>query len=348
MTAGAELRASVVIPAFNRRDLLERTLDGFLDQTVPAHHYEIIVVDDASVDDTGDYVQRRARSVSNLACIRHPENKGQGAARNTGIRAARGAVVILNDNDITPARDYVEAHLRRHARHGAERVAVIGNLSFAEGSIRGSNFGRFCQSRYLGHRSRLHRIGLDYAQLPPQFFGGGIASVRRADLLAVGLFDERIHHYGGEDEYVGYLLARSGVRIVFEAGARVVHHDTPSLTRYRRKMIEVARHAGGHRVLLEEAREYFETTPMRFLLPIDAARDSWLRILGKLAIRAALNPWTVAALERWAALTDRRPWAYSSALYRALMAGWHLQGQRATDAGIRLVTYGSAGMPRER
>src|SRR5438128_7404452 len=84
------VRVSVVIPAYNRRELLERTLAGYLEQSVPSGCYEILVVDDASSDDTGTYVQSLAGSAENLVYFRHADNQGQGAARNTGVRAARG------------------------------------------------------------------------------------------------------------------------------------------------------------------------------------------------------------------------------------------------------------------
>ena len=335
---------SVVIPAYNRREILVEIIKAFAEQTLSPNFYEIIVVDDGSSDDTRAYVEKLLEVVPALTYIRYEENKGPATARNTGIKAARGGIVLLNDNDVKPDRNYVEAHLQYHQRYGDEHIAVVGNLAFAPECIEGSNFGRHCQSRYLGHRSRWSKEALDYANLPPMFFGGGITSVRRTDLLAVGLFDCSFRYARGEDEYMGYLLWKLGVRIIFGEAARALHYDTTSISRYKLKSIEVSRVGqevlGAYEVILDKAPEYFELTKLRFVLPIDRQKDSYARIIIKLGIRIALNPVVVFLLERWTIITDHYPWLYCGPLYRALIAGWHLQGQRSEQQRGRLVTYG--------
>jgi len=87
------LNISVVIPTFNRSDVLRRALDSVFAQTTPAE--EVIVVDDGSTDDTSDWV---VRDFPDCNYIRQ-ENRGVSAARNRGIRAARGEWIALLDSD---------------------------------------------------------------------------------------------------------------------------------------------------------------------------------------------------------------------------------------------------------
>jgi len=84
---------SVIIPAYNRETLLPLTLNSVLSQTLQPD--EVIVVDDGSTDGTADVVQQYAP----LARCLKISNSGDHAARNVGVRAARGTLVAFCDSD---------------------------------------------------------------------------------------------------------------------------------------------------------------------------------------------------------------------------------------------------------
>jgi len=86
---------SVVIPVFNRAQLISRALQSVLAQSYG--HFEIIVVDDASTDDLAEVLAKFADP--RLHSIVHPQNRGAAAARNTGIAAAQGEFVAFLDSD---------------------------------------------------------------------------------------------------------------------------------------------------------------------------------------------------------------------------------------------------------
>lgn len=88
-------RVSVVIPAYNRERTLLRAVRSVLDQSF--RDLELIVVDDASTDDTRTVVEGLADT--RVRCVSHDRNRGAAAARNTGIRAARGDYVAFLDSD---------------------------------------------------------------------------------------------------------------------------------------------------------------------------------------------------------------------------------------------------------
>lgn len=92
-SGGEPLPVSVVIPAFNRAEMLERALASVAAQT-PRPPLEVIVVDDCSTDETGEVARRWGAQV-----IRHDENQGEAAARNTGLAAAGEDWVALLDSD---------------------------------------------------------------------------------------------------------------------------------------------------------------------------------------------------------------------------------------------------------
>ncbi len=329
---------SVVIPTFNRRETLARTLECAFRQSAASGTYEVIVVDDCSADDTLAYLEGMASRVPNLVYIHNEKNKGRVVTRNEGIRAARGELVVLLDDDNVPGETFVEAHREFHSRWGETHVVVMGNVQYAPESIRGSNFGRYLQSRYIGGRSPKEKARLDYDDLPPRCLGAGNCSIRREDLLMVGLFDENFRHYGGEDEDLGYRLSLRGLRMIFGENARTLHWDEVTLRRYKEKLIETARL--GLRVMVNKIPDYVEGTQVRFLLPVDWKKDSPRRLAAKLGIRAIANPLTTFFLERWARFSDRLGWAYLPLLYRFLTAAWVMRGYESTDTGSPMVAYG--------
>ena len=84
---------SVVIPTYNRANLLPKTLDSVFAQTFK--NYEVIVVDDGSTDGTQDYLKW---SENRITVLTQP-NRGPGAARNLGVRHAKGEYIAFLDSD---------------------------------------------------------------------------------------------------------------------------------------------------------------------------------------------------------------------------------------------------------
>jgi glycosyltransferase involved in cell wall biosynthesis len=116
---------SVVIPAFNYAQFLPTAIESALRQTIPAS--EIIVVDDGSTDHTGEVVARYGNAVSYI----YQENSGLSAARNTGIRHARGEWVAFLDADDKWHAQKTEVQLCAIVRHGGN-YDVIGSSECGE------------------------------------------------------------------------------------------------------------------------------------------------------------------------------------------------------------------------
>lgn len=94
---------TVVITAYNYARYLERAIRSVQDQSMPRSSYEIIVVDDASTDETAQILENYADAVR---VFRMEENVGLAAARNFGIRKAKGQYVVFLDAD-----DYIQHDL---------------------------------------------------------------------------------------------------------------------------------------------------------------------------------------------------------------------------------------------
>ncbi|AGK95883.1 glycosyltransferase family 2 protein [Clostridium pasteurianum] len=88
---------SVVIPTYNRKDIIERAVNSVLNQTYK--NIEIIIVDDNSNDGTEDLVSKVYSKLKNIKYIRHETNRGGNAARNTGLKYSSGKYIAFLDSD---------------------------------------------------------------------------------------------------------------------------------------------------------------------------------------------------------------------------------------------------------
>src|SRR5438045_9363653 len=92
---------SVVIPTHNRSNRLHTLIEVLQDQTVQ-EPFEVIIVDDASTDDTWDELGRLAARHGFLRPLRVEANRGPATARNVGWRSARGTYVAFTEDDCLP------------------------------------------------------------------------------------------------------------------------------------------------------------------------------------------------------------------------------------------------------
>ena len=92
---------SIIIPAFNAETYIKNCLSSLLNQQLDFDRFEVLVVNDGSTDNTEELVKEVSKELSNFKVI-NQDNKGNGAARNTGIDAAKGQYIYFLDAD-----DYV-------------------------------------------------------------------------------------------------------------------------------------------------------------------------------------------------------------------------------------------------
>lgn len=185
---------SVVIPAFNRADLLPQTLLSVFAQTqLPA---EVIVVDDASTDGTAAVAESHGARV-----IRHERNAGEGATRNTGINAARQEWLALLDSD----DEWLPNHLANAwpFSHGRAMVASSG---LAVGGPDGP--------RFIGARRRKPvALTPETVWRPENIVPASGVLVRRDAALAVGGYPVNVPQAADLEFYLRLLEHGSGVLI---------------------------------------------------------------------------------------------------------------------------------------
>jgi glycosyltransferase involved in cell wall biosynthesis len=215
--------ASIIIPAYNRRERLVETLRALDALCYPRDAFEVLLVDDGSQDGTAQFFRQRGYSFQ-FHCLRHSRNRGRSAARNSGVKNARGRIVVFLDDDMQAVPDLLREHLRHH--RGDHGTVVLGNIRH------GHEIPATALIRYLDSRG-VHKMRAG-DPIPFRYFSAGNVSMERDFLLRVGLFDERFRSFGGEDLELGYRLSRGGARFVFAPDAlayRFDYRDIPNLCR---------------------------------------------------------------------------------------------------------------------
>ena len=212
MSDGPEIAA--ILTTQNRAHLLPRVLDGLVRQTLPADRFEVLAIDDGSIDET-PAILAGYRDRLPLRVVRQAPS-GLAAAKNLGVFMSRAPVLLFMDDDDVAAPELLVSHLAMHLRHRAATVAVLG-FTDLDPTIAGLPLMRhvtgaggqlFCQGWMQPHQSLTFRE-----------FWGGRSSCKRSLLIEHGVFNPAFR-FGCEDVELGWRLDPFGLRVIYEPAAR--------------------------------------------------------------------------------------------------------------------------------
>jgi glycosyltransferase involved in cell wall biosynthesis len=188
---------SVVIPAYNRERTILRAISGVLAQSYP--EIEVVVVDDASADGTAARVE--ALNHPKVRLVRHASNRGAAAARNTGVREAKGRLVAFQDSD----DDWLVEKLARQAAHLAslapEYVATFCT-KIDYGCDQDRRYGPRLASVMPDPRETIASGDLHARLMRGNVIGPQTVLVRKAAFEAAGGFDERLRNNEDWDFFI--------------------------------------------------------------------------------------------------------------------------------------------------
>lgn len=211
---------SVVIPTYNRLDVLPEVLTA-LEAQSEAPSFEVIVVDDGSTDGTAEALSQRTSTLP-FRIVRQA-NRGPAAARNRGVLEARAPRVAFLGDDTVPEPAWLAAHAAAHAKFGDDPYrAVIGYTAWHR-RMRLTPFLRYINEFGLQFGYALIH---DPDEVPFNFLYTSNLSLARERLLEEP-FDLRFPYPAWEDIEASYRLFRRGLKLAYAPGA-VAQHDHPT------------------------------------------------------------------------------------------------------------------------
>lgn len=238
---------SVVVPTFNRSNILDITLACLVNQRTD-YPFEVIVADDGSSEDL-TVIVRKYESLLDVKLVRQSDNGYQLCAiRNLGLRAAKYDFVSILDCDMAPCNKWVQSYVAELLLN--ENLALIGPRKYIDthqvtpqqvldnpdlisslpevltnNSIAGRVSGEVSVDWRLEHFNNTENLRL--CDTPFRFFSGGNVAFSKKWLDVAGWFDEEFTHWGGEDNEFGYRLYRAGCFFKALNGGMAYHQEPP-------------------------------------------------------------------------------------------------------------------------
>lgn len=218
---------SVVVPVYNDPAGIRATLESLVAQTYPSEAYEVVVVDNGSIDETLEVARAVATIHPDLVRVeRETDVQGSYAARNTGIRASSGEYLAFVDADVVADADWLAAGVSAMCERDADYVGCRVDVACPEGTL----VGRFNQC--TGFPVERYVEQNEFAPTCALF-------VARDVFRDLGPFDADLVS-GGDTEF-GQRVAASGRELHYAPEVRVTHPARTSLRSLLEKYVRIGR-----------------------------------------------------------------------------------------------------------
>ncbi len=219
---------SIILPTYNRLSQLKRALQSIFKQDFG--DYEVVVVNDGSNDGTDLYL--KSLTLPKLKWI-FQDNKGPAAARNAGIKIAKGKYIVFTDDDCVVPLDWLSSFSKIFKNTGADITGgavknCLANNFYSELSQEVTNF-------FVGHLNRTEK--------QTTFLTSNNIAYKADVLKTVGGFDERFRSPGGEERGLNHKIISQGGKAVFADNITVDHYHEMNVKRYLRQQFNYGKGA---------------------------------------------------------------------------------------------------------
>lgn len=291
---------SVILPTYNRCDVVRTSIEHFIEQDYPAELIEVLIADNSS-DGTPEMVREMAEIAPFPVRLLAGHERLPAVKRNQALRAAVGDYVLFMNDDVWVEPDLISRHVEVHARR-ARPTAVLG-LVVQSAKMPANPFTDWYQPFAYGEIADQGGQSVSY-----RYHWSMNLSLPRQVMLDRNLvFHEDWANIGHEDVELGYRWTRAGYEVVYEPRARGEHYHPHDLESACRLQESVGRGLRDLEVLIPEP----DLLERYGVLGATASPRGRLRMTAR---RALFNRITVPPLQRRFAAAERRTrlaeWSY--------------------------------------
>lgn len=223
------MKVSIVIPNYNGEKLLEKNFPKVIEAWKnPANHIsEVVIVDDGSIDNSVKLVSKMFPEVK---LIKHKTNRGFSCSVNTGVRAAKGDLILLLNTDVLPEKDFLVPVLTHF------KDPKVFSVSLHE---KGYGYAK----GYFGDGYIQLAMGEETKTVHPSFYvSGGSGVFRRKTWVELGGMDEKLlSPFYWEDIDMCYRAAKRGYLNLWEPKGKVLHNHESTISKFPKSYVQRVR-----------------------------------------------------------------------------------------------------------
>ncbi len=247
---------NIIIPTYNRAEKLKEGLISLNKINYPKNKYSVLVIDDGSVDNTRQIVKDSKKKLSYKLEYYYQKNKGLSAARNLGIKNAKGEILVFIDDDMEFLKNWLKKLIKPLQD---DQIGAVGGPSKAPDKV--SLFSRcvdYCMvSSFIGTGGMIGTTKLSVAKYWPR---GGNMAVPKKIFDQVGLFDEKF--IPSEEIDLDRRIEKAGYELKLVTGAFVWHKPRSSLKGFIRQIF-----SRGY-MKINFWKRYKETFELLYIMPL--------------------------------------------------------------------------------
>ena len=216
-----EPRVSIIVLNWNGKKYIRDCLESLL--SINYNNYEVIVVDNASTDGSTDIIREYSKKYSKIKLIENKTNLGFSKGNNIGIKASKGEIIILLNNDTKVDREWLKEVVRTF--NSDKNIGIVGSKLLYLETKKIQSLG--CIEIFPGLWQNLTFIRQHNNLIEVDYVGGAALAIRRKVLCKIGLLDEDFFAFF-EDTDLCYRAKKAGYKVVVNPKAIVYHYGSAS------------------------------------------------------------------------------------------------------------------------